>query len=453
MLLRAFVVLGCILSTMILVANDATFIALYDSEKYDEAAKALQNADLKNHEVARRAGAMYYRGLGVEQNKERGKAYIEAAMSAGDAKAAINLAKIWYRAEHNPEKAAWCLLVAENAKDESIQADVAKLHERFGSDYKTGLEQYIRQQDAAMKDAVSSLKKDHDREKASFHQQLLESDQTQKELRDQIRALEEKSLLLQSKLEKSEDKAKTTRKDLEALEEKYRLAEKQTCDLIGTTNEQKNVIRALEGPLEQTRTKLISVENELSSATNRLSELAKEHGELEREHAELQKEHGELQNEHRELQGEQGELQREHGELQREHTDLQSKHRELLIAYKRLTGKGNSGGDSSSLEGIGRGFATLVMAPCNYFRVVPQTSEMADEIESKNGYSQLSVILAFPLLVWDTIPVAADVADGVLDIVSLGSYGDWLYGDGKNSPWWFERDNNVFPWIQKAGGK
>ena len=144
MFLRAFAVLGCILSAMILVADDATFISLYDSGKHVEAAKALEHADLKNHEVARRAGAMYYRGLGVEQDKERGKAYIEAAMSAGDAKAAINLAKIWYRSEHNPAKAAWCLLVAENANDESIQTDVAKLHERFGSDYTTGPEQYIR---------------------------------------------------------------------------------------------------------------------------------------------------------------------------------------------------------------------------------------------------------------------------------------------------------------------
>ena len=285
---------------------------------------------------------------------------------------------------------------------------------------KTSLHQQLLEADQMQKKLRNQIR-EADQTQEKLRDQIREADQTQKNLRDQTRAFKEEISFLRRGQEEFKDKAEIKEEALKTLEVKYRLAEKRISGLIDTTNEQQRVlgsrILALEDQLsaatfslEQSRTELINVENELSSATNQLSELDREHDKLQREHA------------------------------------------ELLIAYKRLKGKGNSASDRSSLKGIGRGFATLVMAPCNYFRIVPQTCEMADAIESKNGCSQLSVIMAFPLLVWDTIPTIADIADGVADIVSLGGYGDWLYseeGFKGNSPWWYERSNKGFPWIQK----
>jgi hypothetical protein len=57
------------------------------------------------------------------------------------------------------------------------------------------------------------------------------------------------------------------------------------------------------------------------------------------------------------------------------------------------------------------------------------------------------------MIVFETVPFVADIVDGSLDFMSFGYYGDWLYGDGKYSPWWFDRDDKVFPWLQKADAK
>ena len=169
--LHTVMVLSCAFLATLLVADDATFIALYDNEKYDDAAKAIESVNLNNHEVARRAGAMYYSGLGVSPDKERGKHYLENAMLAKNAHAAINLAKIYYKFEHNLPKASWCLHVADDLQDKAIAEDVANMKEKLGAQYTKGIILYVEQLHGQLRDEIESAKRrtgEFEKEKAEF---------------------------------------------------------------------------------------------------------------------------------------------------------------------------------------------------------------------------------------------------------------------------------------------
>ena len=132
-------------ATIIGHADDARFIQLYDSGKFKEAASELESVSFKNPLVASRVGAMYYSGLGVMTDKERGKRYLEKAMLANNARAAINLAKIFYRSEHNLPKASWCLLKAEMIHDAQVAAEVSTLKKLMGEDFQLGVVSYVEQ--------------------------------------------------------------------------------------------------------------------------------------------------------------------------------------------------------------------------------------------------------------------------------------------------------------------
>ena len=82
-------------------AGESQFIAAYDAGKYDDAAKQIDGLDTSKPGVARRLGVMYYDGRGVAGDQVKGRDLLEAAMLGGDATAAINLAKIYFKLEKN----------------------------------------------------------------------------------------------------------------------------------------------------------------------------------------------------------------------------------------------------------------------------------------------------------------------------------------------------------------
>lgn len=84
--------------------------------------------------------------------------------------------------------------------------------------------------------------------------------------------------------------------------------------------------------------------------------------------------------------------------------------------------------------GFWRGLGVVSFSPFNYFRSFPQTASLMEKDEG--------LVIAFPaILVWDTAYVATDVAMGVLDMVSLGWFGNRMYKDNL-TPWFWERSNN-----------
>ena len=158
--------------TVIGHTDDDRFIQLYDSGKYKEAAGELEMVSLANPLVASRVGAMYYSGLGVVPDKERGKQYLERAMLAGNAHAAINLAKIYYKFEHNLPKSSWCLHVADDLQDTAVAGDVANMREKLGDQYAKGIILYVEQLHGQLRDEIESAKRrteKFEKEKAEFN--------------------------------------------------------------------------------------------------------------------------------------------------------------------------------------------------------------------------------------------------------------------------------------------
>ena len=108
---------------------------------------------------------------------------------------------------------------------------------------------------------------------------------------------------------------------------------------------------------------------------------------------------------------------------------------------------------SPAMVGVSRGLLTMAMSPLNLLRAPSYAYELTQSDPNYNPndkfstYCETTILLA-PALVVETIPCVVDVANGLLDIITLGSYGDKIYGS-KNSPWWWERTNRTFPWINK----
>lgn len=109
--------------------------------------------------------------------------------------------------------------------------------------------------------------------------------------------------------------------------------------------------------------------------------------------------------------------------------------------------------NTSAIAGVSRGMLTCVMAPLNYLRSGEYAYQLAladpysDPEDSVSIYGNAAILLA-PAIVVETVPCALDVVNGLLDCVTFGYYGDWLYGN-ENTPWWWKRSNKTFPGINK----
>ena len=393
------------------MASDAKFIKLYDSGKYDDAAKELESADLKNSEVICRAGAMYYSGLGVGLDLERGKTYLESAMESGNASAAIKLAKIYFHKEKNSAKAAYCLLVAECSGDVSVKEEAAKLRTRFGDEYKTGVALYVQQMQTRLKETMESLKK-----------KSAECDKDTAILRQQIADMNEEKRGFDSELKELKDKLDKAERAKKELQDQIESAKVSNADLRKKSD-------------EQAAASAEKLKYELGQANKRYEELKTEYDRFVKEKYDI-------------LVAKSKGYVEQHKKLVEEHEALEKKYKELKEFYAQTEKEG-----TIFIVGMGRGLATVVMSPLNYIRGFSYIQNVSDNWTTDGAESGLAKIFAIPMIVFETVPFVADVIDGALDFVSFGFYGDWLYGDDKYSPWWFDRDDKVFPWIQKAEEK
>lgn len=224
--------IGCFAS-----ADDKSFMMAYDNKDFDLAARQLIDSDLLKPGIARRAGAMYYNGTGVAQDKARGRMLLEQAMLGGEPKAAINLTKIYFDVDKDRPKAAWCLMVAEHSGDESVQSDVNRLRGILGEGYKKDAITYIQELNKSLTAQVVSAEnaiKEHQplhnqelKERESLHDQKLlklskDHSNALKKLNDQLVALQAEKNLLESEKDALESSYRREKSDKDDLEKKLR---------------------------------------------------------------------------------------------------------------------------------------------------------------------------------------------------------------------------------------
>lgn len=362
---------------MAATADEASFVRAYDAGMYDEAARQVEGLDTAKPGVARRLGVMYYNAKGVARNQGKGCGLLEQAMASGDATAAINLAKIYFKFEKNVPKAAWCLMTAETLGDLSVKDDVARIRKELGGDYQKGAVSYIEQ----LRDAWNRERKASKDKAAEF---------------EQIRASLTKQLA-----------------DAQAASE--------------------SKVGELETQLENAKWQFV---NDLADAKQSAAE-----------------------------------AKRKYKEMVAQHNKLVDKYNNLVRKYNTLpkTGNGNKtamlrgddyngneidiGYDGSSVlwGWLGRGLDTFFSSPCNFVRTIPAVREVYKTTETDTGTLDAfiaSVISAPVVLCAETVPTFCDVGNGLLDVISLGAYGDWLYS-GKLDPRWDRRDNSHFPWLDR----
>ena len=213
-------------------ADSTSFIDAYDAGRYEEAADQVLEVDVSNPGVARRLGVMYYTAKGVNEDQVKGCELLEKAMMAGDATAAINLTKIYFKAQENRPKAAWCLMVAECTGDMSVKKDVERLHAHLGDNYLKDVITYISQLRVQLAEEKLIVKK-IDTEKKSLEKALAEA---------QTNAEKEKDMLV-GKLKSAED---TMTDEKKRLEERLRVSQRDMEVARNDIDSYKKIIKTME---------------------------------------------------------------------------------------------------------------------------------------------------------------------------------------------------------------
>lgn len=314
---------GLLMFVGAIFANENEFVSAYDAAEYEEAARQVNGLDTSSPGVARRLGVMYYEGRGVAADCERGKGLLEDAMLSGDAQAAINLAKIYFRRERNEPKAAWCLLVAEETVDPTVKADSEALRGLMGKQYFKNVALYIAQLRVALRDEREASRKREE-----------ESDVARVDFQRQISNAAERREVLEAKLKMSEESVRQVELTLAA--EKSR-ADGLVTDLAAANAKvsaaETECRRRMEdlASAKASRQALIEKYNSLVASSNRKI-LAKES-----EAVELAKQWREAQRKIEEAEKRCVEKDVRYNKLKDMYNDIVEKHNKLKELYKEAT--------------------------------------------------------------------------------------------------------------------
>lgn len=478
-------------------ADQSSFVQAYDAGKFDEAAKQIEGLDTANADVARRLGVMYYNAKGVEGDQAKGRALLEQAMMAGDATAAVNLAKIYFKIEKNSPKAAWCLMVAEGLKDESVKDDVAKLRGYLGDDYLKGVASYIAQLRDLLSSEQMALKNktaETDRERTALTKQIT-SCQEEAKKKDEAFAREREGFEsakdeLGKKLAAAEGATAADKKKIEELNEKLAAAGRDRSALEKLTEEceaSKKTSAARDQELEKVKKELEEAGAESKRLATELETANKSYkAVLDKYNALVANSNQKVSNsenavveakkEAEEANQKYKEMLTKYNKLVDKYNDLVKKYNSMLKIYKRSSAMvspidyfGNdldedatevaekSKGPKKESEysvgdGIGRGWNTFWCAPCNFVRVGPAAKSVYDTTtRNTNGAYGffVSAISAPVILCCEVVPTVCDFGNGLVDMLTLGAYGNWLYSDSLTSMWWKRDDAHFFPWIDR----
>lgn len=430
-------------------AWSASFIELVDADQYESAAKLIDTVDENDPEIARRLGVMYYKGLGVAQDKAKGIRLLEKAMLRGDAIASINLVKIYYKSESNLPKAAWCLMSAEAINDALVRSDVEKMKNIFGDRYYRNLIIYI----------------------ANLRDDLAESRTSLEDCSLDIMRLKSVNRELESKINDSLKLSSELEEQIESI----------TLQLKSMTNH----ANELESELNDCKAELVAKVNDIAELNSAIDTMSAEHKELQKNYdtllkkgAESEAQYNALSAKHQALSGTTskkiGELKKENSTLKENLHAVEERNEHLIVLCEEMVYNYNSLAlkhgekfryeyddeqddlmyytkDESSWTGVKRGALTLIQSPCNFLRAAPRCKSFFDETARHDGVDGACIMTIFAapfLFAFEAVPVSLDVFNGCVDVVTLGAYGDWLY-EGNLTPLWYERDNAHFPWINK----
>lgn len=477
MLIAAFAVAGGLS-----FAGQSPFVQAYDAGNFDEAARQIDGLDTSDPGVARRLGVMYYNARGIEGNRARGRALLEQAMMAGDAAAAVNLAKIHLRIEKDLPKAAWCLLVAEGLKDVSVKDDVAQLRAYLGEGYPKGIGTYVAQLRDSLASAQTALKDKTDaseRERAALTSRITACQDAAREKGEDFAREREKLATanadLAQRLAAAEEKITADREEIDGLDAKLARATSDLSDLDRLTEEHEAATKrnAAQGEeIEKLKRELAEATTEGKKAAEMLEKSNVRHqAALEKYNALVASSNQKVSNYETalaEAKAAAEESDRKHKEMQTRYNKLVEKYNELVREYNRLFKVYKEGAstalntelDVTAVDGVdkanarwfGRGWNTFFCAPCNFVRTIPAVGALYDStLKSTNGgYAFFIAVIGSPFVFCcEVVPTACDLGNGLVDMISLGTYGNWLYSGSIESRW-NKRDNSHFPWLDRA---
>ena len=465
------VIVGFVVGMSIVAfGDDQSFIAAYDAGKYEDAAKEINEVNMSEPAVARRAGVMYYEGKGVECDQTKGVELLEQAMFAGEPIAAVNLAKIYCELGKNLPKAAWCAMVGESRKKslcEEDKKDLEKLlREHLGNDYQTNVVSYVIQLHQQLKNEIAENKKKMG-EAAELSKKIEEAEKEEKDLEGKLVAAQEETKKQEGTIKGLEDKLSVAEKNLEDSEKQCAAKDSQIAKLEEEIKQQwqgKNEDAARQ--IKELKDKLFAVGEELAEAKKDLAEKCAKIADLEgkidqvkRDLAARAAELGKMKEKYERLREvhnrcsviddkQYKKLKKEYDELRENYEKLYDGYNDLLKEYQRVINGRTSASDSVNFI---RGWNTFWAAPGNFARVFPAVEKVYDvgELDANPGVGFFAATIAAPvLLVGEAIPTALDFCNGFLDMITLGAYGNWLYSDELIPKWW-ERDNGHFPWLDR----
>ena len=97
---------------------------------------------------------------------------------------------------------------------------------------------------------------------------------------------------------------------------------------------------------------------------------------------------------------------------------------------------------------FGRAWNTFFCFPCNFIRSGFAAHNIYSAFDNKVCGFFTAAISTPVVFCCEVVPAVCDFGNGLVDMLSAGTYGDWLYSGDLTSQW-YKRDDTHFPWLDR----